>query len=102
MKHTLFPILTAGFLSALSSQATELNTTGSMGTETTTASGSMGQINEAQSDSDEVIATVGIMNFDPTATVKNNLNGTITPIPEPTAALIGSLGLFALLRRRRH
>ena len=31
----------------------------------------------------------------------NSLDGTITVIPEPRAALIGGLGLLALLRRRR-
>ncbi len=29
------------------------------------------------------------------------MNGTVTPVPEPRAALLGGLGLLALLRRRR-
>lgn len=29
------------------------------------------------------------------------LDGTVTPIPEPSAALLGGIGLLALLRRRR-
>ncbi len=56
-------------------------------------------------------ATVGtggthrIMNFDSTSSTAGtkpiNLNGTVTLIPEPTAALLGGLGLLTLLRRRR-
>jgi len=31
-----------------------------------------------------------------------NINGTVTAVPEPSAVLLGGLGLFGLLRRRRH
>lgn len=30
-----------------------------------------------------------------------SIAGTVTPIPEPSVALLGGLGLLALLRRRR-
>ena len=30
-----------------------------------------------------------------------SINGTFTAVPEPSAALLGGLGLLALLRRRR-
>lgn len=68
----------------------------------------IGLVDAIQSDGVGDVSTAGthrIMNFGSTsATVSTtpiNLNGTVTAVPEPGVALLGSLGMLALLRRRR-
>jgi uncharacterized protein (TIGR03382 family) len=46
-------------------------------------------------------ATDQFISFHANSTVANIDNLSITAIPEPSAALLGGLGLLALLRRRR-
>ena len=68
----------------------------------------VGLVNATQSDGVGTVETTGthrIMNYGSTSSTASstpiNLNGTVEAIPEPTSALLGSLGMIALLRRRR-
>lgn len=68
----------------------------------------VGLVNTTQSDgvgTVDVGGTQRIMNYGSTSSTASttpiNLNGTVTAVPEPSAALLGTLGMLGLLRRRR-
>jgi hypothetical protein len=69
----------------------------------------VGLVDSTQSDGVGTVDAAGthrIMNYGSTSSTPSsdpiNLNGTVSAVPEPTSALLGSLGLLALLRRRRY
>lgn len=68
----------------------------------------VGLVNAIQSDGVGDVSASGthrIMNYGSTSSTVSstpiNLNGAIEAVPEPSAMLLGSLGLLALVRRRR-
>ena len=67
----------------------------------TSAEFSLTGITESDTSNDYVIFGIGYSVAQPTSTSSNVGNFTLTAIPEPSAALLGGLGLLTLLRRRR-